>query len=198
MEAMEFDSIEDAELELKRMTLENPKVKALTAHTIKLRANKYSSADRIIPKDNILCEWMDDSVIKYYRAKSAKRTGSAWEYKVRDALKRIGYTQVVTSRSESRTADNNNIDLVDTEGKLPINIQCKSYKRHPDYNAIRQGCNDIEKPFIIAWHCSQPDVYFDSRKEKNSKIPIEKDLMIVPADFFYELLNAYTKYNHIL
>lgn len=109
----------------------------MTAQAIKIRANKYASADRIIPKDNILCEWLDDHTIRYYRAKASKAKGSNWEYKVRDALRKIGYTGVKTSRGESRNADNNNIDLVDTANKLPVSIQCKSYKYCPDYNMIR-------------------------------------------------------------
>lgn len=198
MNPLEFDSVEKAVDEIDKMARVNPRVKQLSAQAIKIRANKYASADRIIPKDNILCEWLNDHTIRYYRAKSAKRNGSGWEYKVRDALKRIGYKNVTTARSESRNADNNNIDLVDLDKKLPISVQCKAYKSCPDYNMIRQGCDVVDKPFIVAWHCSQPDDYFKIRKNTDLNIPIEKDLMLVPADFFYKLLDAYTKYNKIL
>lgn len=198
MNPMEFKSIEEAEEAIIRLSETNPRIKILSALALKMRANKYSSANRTIPKDNILCEWLDDHTIRYYRAKSSKSKGSNWEYKVRDALKQMGYRGATTSRGESKNADNNNIDIIDVDHKLPINIQCKAYKSCPDYNTIRQGCDDEKTPFIVAWHCSQPDDYFKVRKNKDLNIPIEKNLMLVPAEFFYKLLDAYTKYNNIL
>ena len=81
---------------------------------------------------------------------------------------------------------------------LPCVVYPCVYKSCPDYNMIRQGCDIVDKPFIVAWHCSQPDDYFKIRKNTDLNIPIEKDLMLVPADFFYKLLDAYTKYNKIL
>lgn len=195
---IEFDSVEQAVSVLKIKAKDDPRIKPLTAQAIKLRANRYASADRIIPKDKILCEWLDDHTIRAYRAKASKAKGSNWEYKVRDAIRKIGYIGVKTSRGESRNADNNNIDLVDTENKLPVLLQCKSYKSCPDYNTIRQGCDITDKPFVVAWHNSQTEEYFKIRKNKALNIPIEKDLMLVPADYFYELLDVYTKYNHII
>ena len=79
---IEFDSIEQAVSVLK----------------IKSKANRYASADRIIPKDNILCEWLDDHTIRYYRAKASKSKGSNWEYKVRDAIRKIGYIGINLSK----------------------------------------------------------------------------------------------------
>ena len=195
---IEFDSIEQAVSVLKTKSKDDPRIKPLTEQAIKIRANRYASADRIIPKDNILCEWLDDHTIRYYRAKASKSKGSNWEYKVRDAIRKIGYTGVKTARGESRSTDNNNIDLIDTDNKLPVSVQCKSYKSCPDYNMIRQGCDVTDKPFVVAWHCSQPDDYFKIRKNKDLDIPIEKDLMLIPADYFYELLDAYTRYYHII
>lgn len=98
MNPLEFDSVEKAVDEIDKMARVNPRIKQLSAQAIKIRANKYASADRIIPKDNILCEWLNDHTIRYYRAKSAKRNGSGWEYKVRDAIRKIGYTGINLSK----------------------------------------------------------------------------------------------------
>ena len=95
---IEFDSIEQAVSALKIKSKDDSRIKPLTEQAIKIRANRYASADRIIPKDNILCEWLDDHTIRYYRAKASKSKGSNWEYKVRDALKRIGYTGINLSK----------------------------------------------------------------------------------------------------
>lgn len=162
-----------------------------------LRANAYATADRTVPSDGILCEWLDDSTIRYYRAKAARRKGSSWEYTVRDKIKELGFN-VTTSRSESKRTDANNIDIIDVDGLLPVSIQCKNQKNAPNYNEIRQGCDVADLPFIIAWRCSQPDSYFRKYKNAYSKLPIEKELMMVPADFFYDLLEAYVKQNNII
>ena len=95
---IEFESVEQAVSVLKIKAKDDPRIKPLTAQAIKIRANKYASADRIIPKDNILCEWLDDHTIRYYRAKASKAKGSNWEYKVRDAIRKIGYTGINLSK----------------------------------------------------------------------------------------------------
>lgn len=193
----EFKTIEEASDFTLAENRRDCKIKYLTVAMIKMRANKYATADRIVPKDNIICEWLDDHTIRYYRAKRAKSRGSGWEYKIRDNLKKIGFKNIVTARGESRNADNNNIDLVDLDNKLPVSIQAKSYKSCPDYNSIRQGCDVIDKPFVIGWQNSNCDDWFAARK-LSKDIPIEKELFLVPADFFYKLLEGYSKYNKII
>ena len=63
--------------------------------------------------------------IKEQSDKSKKRSsnysrtkGHAYETKIAKELRDLGFTGVVTSRSESKRADDNKVDLVDTEGKL--------------------------------------------------------------------------------
>lgn len=88
---------------------------------------------------------------------------------------------------ESKRADNNKIDIVDTERKLPINIQCKNTANTPSYFTIRESCSDRSKPFCLAWK-KPPE------EGGNSKGAI----MMVDIDFFYTLFDAYTKLNNII
>lgn len=196
-EPMLFKSINEASDYTLELNKSDSWYKYLTVNAIKIRANNYAKLDKVIPKDNILCEWLNDKTVRHFRAKSSKRRGSNWEYKIRDRLKDIGFIHVVTSRGESKHKDNDNIDLIDLDNKLPVNIQAKSYKSAPDYNLIRQGCSDIDKPFIVAWQNSNVDDWFEARRNSDD-IPIEKELFMVPAKFFYKLLEAYSKYYKIL
>lgn len=84
------------------------------------------------------------------RSKSYSRNkGHAYERKIVKELKDIGFTGVVTSRQESKSADDNKIDIVDTENKLPINIQLKSTQVTPSYFSISKLCSVKNKPFVI-------------------------------------------------
>lgn len=195
--SIRFEDIQTASDYTFQLHQQDPNIKYLTVNAIKLRANKYATVDRLVPKDNIICEWLDNHTIRHFRAKNSKNRGSNWEYKVRDKLKEIGFVDVVTAKGESRRKDNDNIDLIDLANKLPVNIQAKSYKSCPDYNMIRQGCPDIDKPYVIAWQNSNSENYFKVRM-RNNDIPIEKELFLVPAEFFYTLLESYSKYNKIL
>lgn len=86
---------------------------------------------------------------------------------------------MVTSRSESKAMDDKKVDLIDTENKLPCNIQLKKTIKTPDYFSIRQDA-PTNLPFCIIW---------------NKQIPTEKtfrsagEVVILPKDYFYELIN---------
>ena len=115
--------------------------------SIKIRCNKPGSGG----KDKTLFEWLDPFTKKHYQAKKSKNKGSAFETEVINHLKAIGYTGCVRAAGESKKADNNKIDIVDTERKLPVNIQCKNTKNLPNYFTIRDACTDKSKPFCLAW-----------------------------------------------
>ena len=67
-----------------------------------------------------------------------KSRGSEYERKIANELRELGFTGVVTSRSESKTVDNNKVDIIDTEGKLPVSIQLKRTINTPQYFKIRE------------------------------------------------------------
>ena len=142
--------------------------------SIKIRCNKPGSGG----KDKTLFEWLDPFTKKHYQAKKSKNKGSAFETEVINHLRAIGYTGCVRAAGESKKADNNKIDIVDTERKLPVNIQCKNTQNLPNYFTIRDACTDKSKPFCLAWK---------KAAEGGSNSP--GTVMIIPIDLFYEFLS---------
>lgn len=82
-------------------------------------------------------------------AKRNKTKGNTFELEVINKLKAIGYSNCVSSRSQSKLTDDNKIDIVDLDNKLPINIQTKYTINFPNYFSIRDKCTDKTKPFGI-------------------------------------------------
>lgn len=78
-----------------------------------------------------------------------KAKGNAYELKIAKELRDLGFTGVVTSRSESKRTDDNKVDLIDTEGKLPVNIQLKKVMNTPSYFKIREESTVDPKTFVI-------------------------------------------------
>lgn len=81
---------------------------------------------------------------KYSRTK-----GNAYELKIAKELKELGFPGIVTSRSESKRMDDKKVDLIDTEGKLPVYIQLKKTQATPSFFKIREESGLTDKPFII-------------------------------------------------
>ena len=104
----EFASIEEAAQET-----------GLTIAAIKIRCNKSGCGG----KDGTTFEWLDEHTKRSYQAKKSRSKGASWEREVINKLKEIGFSGCVTSRGESKKVDNNKIDIIDTEGKLPNNIK---------------------------------------------------------------------------
>lgn len=162
----EFNSIEEA-----------AESTGLTVAAIKIRCNRPGC----VGKDKTAFEWLDEHTKRSYQAKKSKSKGSALEYQVVKDLKEIGFTGCVTARGESKRVDNNKIDIIDTEGKLPVNIQCKHYQNTPNYFKIREECGDKSKPFTIVW-----------KKSAEGGANSPGTVAILPLEFFYELLKAYS------
>lgn len=154
----------------------------ISVASIKIRCNKPGCGG----KDKTTFEWLDEHTRRSYQAKKSRNKGASWEREVRDKLIEIGYTGVVTARGESKKVDNNKIDLIDTDGRLPINVQCKQYANTPSYFTIRDSCTDKSKPFIVMW-----------KKSAAGSESSPGSVAIVPVDFFYQLLDAYTKVNKL-
>ena len=79
----------------------------------------------------------------------AKRKGNNYERQIAKELRELGFTGVKTSRSESKSADDNKVDLVDTENKLCLNIQLKKTIATPNYFKIRSESTVDPKTFCI-------------------------------------------------
>lgn len=159
----EFNSIEEASEKT-----------GLSIASIKIRCNKPGASG----KDKTTFEWLDTFTKRHYQAKKSKNKGSAFEAEVINHLKEIGYTGCVRAAGESKKADNNKIDIVDTDRKLPVNIQCKNTQNLPNYFTIRDACSDKSKPFVMAWK---------KAAEGGSVSP--GTVFIIPDTLFYELLS---------
>jgi Holliday junction resolvase len=67
-----------------------------------------------------------------------KKKGNTYECKIAKELRELGFPGVKTSRTKSKEADNNKVDIVDTQKKLPVNIQLKKTQSIPSYFKIRE------------------------------------------------------------
>ena len=78
-----------------------------------------------------------------------RRRGNDYERKIAKELRELGFSGVVTSRSESKNMDNNKVDLIDTENKLPCYIQLKKTTSTPQYFSIQKETTVPKDKFVI-------------------------------------------------
>lgn len=168
----EFASIKEASLKT-----------GISEASIKIRCNRPGSGG----KDQTTFEWANIHTKRSFQAKKSKTKGASFESEIVNALKSIGYTGCCRAAGESKKLDNNKVDIADTEHKLPVNIQCKHTQNLPNYFKIQDECTDKTKPFVLAWK---------KAAEGGSNSPGK--VAVVPLDFFYTLLDSYTKLNSIL
>lgn len=113
-----------------------------------------------------------------------KAKGSEYERKIAKELRDLGFDGVVTSRSESKAVDNNKVDLIDTENKLPCFIQLKRTVNTPQYFKIREESTVDSEKFVLIWN----------RQEKaNVNFVSVGEVVMLPKTLFYELIKPYAK-----
>lgn len=71
------------------------------------------------------------------------------ERKVVKELKELGFSGVTTSRQESKSADDNKIDIIDKNNQLPCFIQIKHTINVPQYFTIREQTTVPNEDFCI-------------------------------------------------
>lgn len=104
---------------------------------------------------------------------------NTFELEIVNSLREIGFDGCVRAAGESKKVDNNKIDIIDTKGELPVNIQAKYTQNLPNYFTIRDACTDKSKPFCLLW------------KKVAEEGSISKgSVAVIPLDFFYELLKS--------
>ena len=115
-----------------------------------------------------------------------RNRGQRAEQKVVNELKALGFTGVVTSRSESKTTDDNKVDIIDKNNQLPfdINIQVKHQIPYPQYFKIREQSTVPNDTFVILWDKQEP-------REKN--IVTVGRCAIMDIELFYKLIEPYSK-----
>ena len=133
------------------------------------------------PKNGYSFRWVNE---KSRIGKTNRRKGNNFELEIVKKLKEIGYDGCVTSRSESKSKDNDKIDIVDKNDKLPINIQTKYTSVFPNFFEISKQCSDKTKPFSIIW------------KKYTSGENSPGTVAILPLDFFMDLLKIYNLNNN--
>ena len=94
----------------------------------------------------------------------------------------MGFSGVKTSRSESKSTDDNKIDIIDTEHKLPVNIQLKKTQSIPSYFKIRSESTVDPKTFAIIWN---------KQEKKKTNICSVGECVIISKELFYELIKSY-------
>jgi len=141
-----------------------------TKRQIESRATKETKVKGYIFK------WCDPLTRRSYLGRKSRRKGNGWELEIIKALKAIGYEGCVSSRSESKRTDDAKVDIVDLNHKLPCHIQAKATKNIPNYHKIESECTMKDLPFVIA--CKQEN---------------KKPIVLLPIDFFYELLKLKLK-----
>lgn len=115
-----------------------------------------------------------------------RNRGQRAEQKVVKELKELGFTNVVSSRSESKATDDNKVDIIDKDKKLPfgLNIQVKHQIQYPQYFKIRSESTVPNESFVILWDKQEP-------REKN--IITVGRCAIMDIDLFYKLIEPYAK-----
>lgn len=134
---------------------------------------------------NRKCKFKNGLTFRYknentLRGKQNKRKGNSFELKVANDFKSLGFN-TVTARSESKRTDDNKIDIIDLDNKLPCNIQTKYTTNFPNYFTISDQCSDKTLPFCIIWK--------KAIKGKNSP----GTLACIPYEFFLDLIKHYKK-----
>ena len=160
-----FDSIEEAS-----------RITGISAQSIKIRANKGESCKG---KDGTSFKWLDDHTARHYRAKKSKSKGRDLEYEIVEKLKEIGYANVCRSAGESKTLDNNKIDIADPSGELEVAIQAKHYSNFPNYFTIKEECPD-PREFVLIW-----------KKSAQAGESSKGTVAVMDVNFFYKLLENY-------
>lgn len=113
-----------------------------------------------------------------------RNRGHRAEQKIVNELKELGFTGVVSSRQESKSADDNKIDIIDKENKLPCNIQIKHTLQTPNYFAIREETTTPKEDFCIIW---------DKQKKCDTNIVTVGTAVIMDKKLFYKLIKPHAR-----
>lgn len=111
-----------------------------------------------------------------------RNRGNAYERRIAQELRDLGYEGVVTSRNESKSMDDKKVDLIDPTGKLPFYPQLKATIKTPDYFAIKKACPLKDKPFVLFWSRIQPT---------ESTFRSIGEVVFIDKEFFYKLIKEY-------
>lgn len=112
-----------------------------------------------------------------------KNRGNEYERKIAKELKELGFN-TVTSRSESKRADDDKIDIIDLDSNLPCFIQLKRTIQTPNYLNIREESSVDNEKFVIIW---------SKQEKKEVNICSKGEIVLMDKKLFYELIKPYAK-----
>lgn len=111
-----------------------------------------------------------------------RTAGNNWERSCVNSLKEI-FKYIVTSRSESKSRDDQGIDLINKDeykhGKVPFNFQCKSTASKADYPTLLSTMPDDVPPVVLHQY---------KRKSQGGKFVTKGEYVILKYDDFVELI----------
>lgn len=113
-----------------------------------------------------------------------RNRGHRAEQKIVKELKELGFTEVVSSRNESKAMDDNKVDIVDKANKLPVFIQIKHQLATPSYFDIREQSTVPNERFVIIW---------DKQKKCEKNIITIGSIVMMDKKMFYELIKPYAE-----
>lgn len=113
-----------------------------------------------------------------------KNKGNAYERQIAKELRELGFKCVVTSRSESKSTDDDKIDLIDKCGELPFNIQIQLKKTTstPSYFKIRKQSSVDNESFVIIWN---------KQKKATTNMVSDGEVVMIDKNLFYKLIKNY-------
>ena len=114
----------------------------------------------------------------------SKNKGNRYELKIIKELTELGYDGLKSSRSESKSLDNDKIDIAqdrDAENQLPFYVQCKCTKNKPSYQDIIPGCPRKDRPLVV---------FHNYQVNKEVNMGSIGEYVIMTKEYFYELIKA--------
>ena len=99
-------------------------------------------------------------------------------------MRDLGFAGCVTARSESKSTDDNKIDIIDKDGKLPFNIQLKKTLVAPQYFKIREESTVNPESFVLFWA---------KQEKKETNICTVGECVTMDKKTFYQLIKPYAE-----
>ena len=120
--------------------------------------------------------------------KQNKQRGSNFERQIAKELRELGFVGCVTSRSESKSTDDNKVDIIDKNKQLPFDMQIQTKKTSstPSYFGIREQSTVDNETFVIIW---------SKTKRAKEKMVTVGDCVMLPKSMFYKLIKNYAENN---
>ena len=107
-----------------------------------------------------------------------RTAGHNWEREVIKDLKKVGFKDTVSSRYESKKADDAGVDIVGTGA---FNIQCKNESKRPDYHKL---ITEMPSGINIVLHKY-------TKKTEKGKFGCQGKYAVMDYDTFLVLLDAF-------